>query len=321
MTNADELARQPIYNIRSVAEKTGISPETMRAWERRYGFPEPHRNEKGYRLYSKDEIAALQWLKGQTEAGMTIGQAIKLLRQLKASGQDPLAHSPEDIQVQTAQRQSLEYLRQRLSEALISLNEKDASRTIRIGFDQHPIDAVLLELIAPVMVEIGDLWHQGKIPVAIEHFSTQLCRSHLLQAMDRVPVSSPIGRIVTACAPGEWHELGLLMLTIMLRERSWDVTYLGPNMSLERFGEVLASLKPQLVLFSATTPSSAEALAGMIDVLESLPEPKPLIGLGGQAFQYDPTLANRIPGTYFGPGADDAIRQIENLLKPQRSKA
>ena len=118
----------------------------------------------------------------------------------------------------------------------------------------------MLRLIGPTMVEIGEEWHEGQSPSAIEHFSTQLCRSHLLRALDRVTVQSPVGRIVTACAPGEWHELGVLILTIMLRERSWAVTYLGPNLGLERFSEVLADLNPQLVLFSATDPSTAEAL-------------------------------------------------------------
>ncbi|HLF87636.1 MAG TPA: cobalamin B12-binding domain-containing protein, partial [Anaerolineales bacterium] len=119
---------------------------------------------------------------------------------------------------------------------------------------------------------------------------------------------------VAACAPGEWHELGILTLTIMLRWRGWFVTYLGPNLSLERLHETLVQLKPQLLLFSANSTETAEQLVDLVDVLEHLPDPKPVIGLGGQAFLNNPTLTNKIPGTFMGPNADDAARQIERLL-------
>ncbi|HJS28166.1 MAG TPA: cobalamin B12-binding domain-containing protein, partial [Anaerolineales bacterium] len=122
------------------------------------------------------------------------------------------------------------------------------------------------------------------------------------------------GRIIAACAPGEWHEIGLLMVTFLLREAGWGVTYLGANLSLERFSEVLSELKPDLVLFSATSSLTAENLVEMIEVLNQTNGSKPLIGLGGQAFLQDPTLANRIPGTYFGPRADESVRQIEGIL-------
>jgi methanogenic corrinoid protein MtbC1 len=101
---------------------------------------------------------------------------------------------------------------------------------------------------------------------------------------------------------------------MMLREHGWAVTYLGANLGLERFSEMIEQLKPHLILFSATSPLTADSLETMMQVLDDLPEPKPLIGLGGQAFLEDPTLTNRIPGTFFGPGADVAIRQIDQLL-------
>ena len=121
-------------------------------------------------------------------------------------------------------------------------------------------------------------------------------------------------KMVAACAPGEWHELGILTLTIMLRWRGWIVTYLGPNLSLERLHEALLQLKPQMLLFSATNKQTAERLVDLIDVLEHLHDPKPIIGLGGQAFLDNPTLTNNIPGTFMGPHADDAVRQIERML-------
>jgi DNA-binding transcriptional MerR regulator len=80
---------EPIYNVRAVAQQTGLSAATLRAWERRYGFPAPQRTASGYRLYSSRDIRLLRWLKGQLERGLSISQAVALLSSLRASGQDP----------------------------------------------------------------------------------------------------------------------------------------------------------------------------------------------------------------------------------------
>lgn len=308
------LSSQPIYNIRSVAEKTGLSPETMRAWERRYGFPHPHRNPKGYRLYTGDEIAALIWLKDQTTKGMTIGQAVKLLHQLRTSGQDPIKASRYGSPVVSGVLRAPEDYVSELIESMLAINAEGSIQLLRKAFEQHPLEKVLLEVITPVLVHLGEKWHAGEIPIAIEHFATQLIRTQLLQALDRLPEAKKEGRIITACAPGEWHEIGILILTMLLRHQGWEVTCLGANLGLERFNEMITHLKPHLILFSATSPLTAESLEKMMHVLEELPDPKPLIGLGGQAFLEDPTLTNRVPGTFLGPRADDAVRQINQLL-------
>ncbi len=314
MGDMTDLSSQPIYNIRSVAEKTGLSPETMRAWERRYGFPNPFRNPKGYRLYTGDEIAALIWLKDQTAEGMTIGQAVKLLAQLRTSGQDPIKTNRYGSPIPSGVLRAPEDFVHELMAAMLAINAEDSNHLLRKAFDQHPLEKVLLEIISPTLIQIGEKWHTGEIPIAIEHFATQLIRTQLLQTLDRLPEPDKDGRIITACAPGEWHEIGILILTMLLRQQGWDVTYLGANLGLERFNEMITHLKPHLVLFSATSPLTAESLEQMMHVLDKLPEPKPLIGLGGQAFLEDPTLTNRIPGTFFGPQANDALRQINQLL-------
>ena len=200
---------------------------------------------------------------------------------------------------------------------MLTGGEPGAHKIMEAAFSLYTVEQVLLEVIQPTMVEIGERWHAGEISIGTEHFSTQICRQYLMNALDASKESARRGSIVAACAPGEWHELGLLMLTILLRWRGWGVTYLGANLGLQRLNEVLADLKPQMLLFSATNAQAARNLRALIDVLDLLPDPKPVIGLGGQAFRSDPTLTNEIPGTYLGPNADDAVRQIEALLETQ----
>jgi len=309
-----KLSLDPIYNIKSVSEQTDIPPVTLRAWERRYGFPEPHRKDTGYRLYSEYDIAALNWLKMQTEGGLSIGQAIKLLNSLIESGEHPLVKGYAVKENAEQRLQNPDQIRPALVKALIHLDEQEAHKIIQAAYNMFPLETVLLEIIQPVMITIGEHWHSGEISVATEHFATQLCRLYLMHALEETTQTTKKGSIIAACAPGEWHELGILTLTIMLRWRGWAVIYLGPNLSLERLHETLVQLKPQLLLFSANSTQTAEQLVGLIDVLELLPDPKPVIGLGGQAFLNNPTLTNKIPGTFMGPNADDAVQQIEQML-------
>ncbi len=316
MTTKSELHKQPLFNIRSVAEQTGITPETLRAWERRYGVPNPYRNEHGYRFYSEEEIATLKWLKRQREGGMTIRQAVELIRHLRKSGQDPVGLLAERPFSGRGKALPVDALRTRLTDALTALDAHQAVDLLEQAFAQHSPDVVLLDGVAPTLVAIGELWHSGELPIAVEHFASNLCHNFIVRKMKTAPVKGPRGRIVAACAPGEWHDLGLLMITVLLRNQRWEVTYLGANLSLERLHEVLIRLQPQLLLFSTTLIQTAKALVELNSVLRVLPEPRPLIGLGGQAFLQDPSLANLIPGTLLGPRADDAVRQIEQLLTP-----
>jgi len=243
-----------------------------------------------------------------------LSQAIKLLDQLRSTGQDPIhgevvanKYPPEEVR-------RPEDLTADLLNALLGVNETRATTLLSQAVGQHGIETAMLSVITPVLVELGDRWHRGEVPIAIEHFSTHICRNFLIQQMNRLPIASKEGRIMATCAPGEWHEIGILILTILLRGQGWNVMYFGANMSLDRFSETLAQLRPHLVLFSATSTQTAENLLDLTNVLNELSDPKPLIGLGGLAFLIDPTLTNRIPGTFFGPNGDEAVSQINQLL-------
>src|SRR5512135_2457059 len=82
--------------MKTVVQQTGITPTTLRAWERRYGILQPDRSDGGYRLYSEQDIALLRWLKSQVEAGVNIGRAVALLehRQQESAGLNSLSMGP-----------------------------------------------------------------------------------------------------------------------------------------------------------------------------------------------------------------------------------
>ena len=93
MSSLDDL---PIFNLRAVVQETGIKSDTLRAWERRYGLPQPERTSGGHRLYSRRDIEILKWLIARQETGLSISKAVDLWRQLESNGEDPLADLREN---------------------------------------------------------------------------------------------------------------------------------------------------------------------------------------------------------------------------------
>ena len=79
-----------LFNLKAVVRQTGIKPDTLRAWERRYGLPEPARSSGGHRLYSQHDIDTLNWLVARQHEGLSIKRAVEQWRQIEAEGHDPL---------------------------------------------------------------------------------------------------------------------------------------------------------------------------------------------------------------------------------------
>ncbi len=300
----------PVYNIKAVARLVGLLPVTLRAWERRYGMPTPSRGEQGYRLYSEYDLRVLRWLKKQIDAGMSIGRAVEYLAELRSTGRDPAF----DVTPPRLERPaSLEGLSKEFLEALIHFDEEEATEIIRRAFTLYSIDQVLIEIIQPTLVELGDAWHRGELPIAVEHYATQFCMQHLMSMLAASAAPTRPGVIVAACAPGELHQIGLLMLVVMLRWRGWDVKYFGQDLKLDRLEDALIPLNPRLLLFTATRMQAAEELLRLPDILNRFPEPHPLVVLGGQAFT-EQHLPESVPAIYLNSSPTEVIETIERMM-------
>ena len=310
----------PVYNIKAVARLVELLPVTLRACERRYGLPSPLRGDQGYRLYSEYDLRTLRWLKKQVESGLSIGRAAQYLSVLRSGGQDPAesAHSylPSDPSTPPYSSPALEALSAELLNSLLHFNEAAAGEVLRRSFALHSIDQVLLEIVSPTLVKIGEMWHQGSLPIAVEHYASQFTMQQLMgMLVGSAPPARP-GLIVAACAPGETHQIGLLILVVLLRWRGWDVRYLGPDLQLERLAEALGPIRPTLLMFTANRHETARNLAGLPEVLARFPNPKPLVVVGGQAFASF-RLPESVPVVYINSSPAETVKTVENLILHQ----
>lgn len=307
----------PVYTIKTVVQQTGITPATLRAWERRYGVLQPGRSDGGYRLYSERDIAILLWLKGQVEAGVTISRAVALLEIQHQAGVETgtgtqMSRPELDEHVGKDGRRSTAAVMEELLVALVEFDEDGADAIVDEAFALYSIEAVTEEIIAPTLIEIGERWHRGEVSVVQEHFATAFLRQRLaalFRAYDQ-PDSGPLA--VTGAAPGEWHDVGILIVSLCLRRNGWRVIFLSQAVPAEQLMEEVAHLRPNLVCISATTPNSAAGLSEVARAFENLPLPRPRFVFGGRLFTLRPELQERFAGFYLNATARDllfALRQ------------
>lgn len=310
-TGNEQSDFSPKYNVKAVSTLVGIPPVTLRAWERRYGIFTPQRGAQGYRLYSEYDLRTLRWIKAQMELGMSISRAAQHLADLRAQGNDPVLTLRREIAAeQTASPQNLV---ERCVNAWRILDEESAAETIRLAFSLYPIEFVLLEIIRPALVDMGERWHRGEIAVATEHFASQFCVRHLNSMLAAAGAPSRPGCIVAACAPGEHHEIGLLILVVMLRWRGYDVRYLGQNLKLDRLEEAIGHLQPRLLLITLTRAEVSEGLKSLPEVLARFAHPIPKVVIGGQAVRQ--WKEGRLPAAvYVDDSPTDTLKVIERLM-------
>jgi DNA-binding transcriptional MerR regulator/methylmalonyl-CoA mutase cobalamin-binding subunit len=318
---------RPLFNTKAVVHQTGVPAPTLRAWERRYGILAPRRGENDYRLYSERDIATITWLREHVQSGMTISQAIALLKSLemahrqgrKAAHSGPAdgnghAAAPVVAVPASVERFSAEQLQSLLLQQLAGLDEPGATRTIAQALAIQSVEDVCLLILGPVLHEIGRRWAAGELSVTIEHFSAALVRAQL-ESLFRSASATESGPLVfVGCAPDELHELGSLMLALFLRRGGFRVIYLGQSVDDQGLVTAVATLRPAAVLLSATQPSQAARLASVGQQLLALTTTPPLFVYGGQAFERSPELASQVPGVFVDGNAGEAVRELRKRL-------
>lgn len=320
-----DFAKTPLYNIKAVVQATSISPSTLRAWERRYNMCQPERSESGYRLYSDRDIAIIRWLKAQVDAGMSISQAVSWLQTLtneSTHGETATLPDPTGRVLETATAllpsrldvQNFGALADRLLQALLSYDEIAAEQILSNAFALYSVEHVGEYILMPTMVEIGERWHRGELSITCEHYATNYLLQRLGAILRAVPNPSTGPMIWAGCAPGERHEMGVLMLTIGLRRAGYQVRYLGQDLPIEDVINEARAQQPAIVLFSAACLESALNLKRLCDKLVEIEPPRPIVGYGGRAFNAHAELRSSISGVYLGASVAEAVEGIGELL-------
>ena len=243
--------------IGELSRRTGVAPELLRAWERRYGLLRPARSEGGFRLYSEADEQRVERMRRHLREGLAAAEAA---RRAVDGVADMTAAAPENG------RPELEAGALRLRTALDGFDETGAQAALDSLFGTFTVETVLGAVILPYLVDLGERWSSGKATVAQEHFASNLIRGRLL-GIGRGWDSGEGPRAVLACAPGELHDLGLIAFGLTLNRKGWRITYLGPDTPVESLVDTAGRLESDLVVVAAT---SKRRLTPLVDALTAL---------------------------------------------------
>ena len=238
------MAEAGLLRIGELSRRAGVSPELLRAWERRYGLLRPTRTPGGLRLYSSEDMRRVQEMQRHLADGLAAAQAAALASRA--------AIDAENAPVATAD------IRAELAVALYDLDEPAAQAVLDQLFAVSTVEAALSEVILPYLRELGARWAREEVSVAQEHFASNVLRGRLLGlARGWGRGVGPIAML--ACLPGEQHELGLIAFGLALRSQGWRISYFGSNTPLETVEDAAEHLEPRLVALSAVTSEPIQA--------------------------------------------------------------
>jgi DNA-binding transcriptional MerR regulator len=251
----DETAH---LRIGALSKRVGVSPELLRAWERRYGLLRPIRSPGGFRLYSGADEARVQAMQRHLEAGLSAAEASRLA----VAEADRVPAEPEPGRARLTESAAA------LEAALARFDEPAAHVALDRLFASFRLQTVLRDVVLPYLAALGRRWERGEATVAQEHFASNLLRGRLL-GLARGWADAAGPRAVLACAPGELHDLPLISFGLALAARGWSITYLGADTPIATIRETVVRLERPLVVISAVTADRLLAVQGELTELSA----------------------------------------------------
>jgi len=266
------MADSPHLRIGALSRRVGVSPELLRAWEQRYGLLRPTRSASGYRLYSTADEERVRSMRRYLDAGVSAAEAARLALAEAAREGGEEAQSAGLMGLSTALRAALD-----------RLDEPGAHAIVDRLLATFTLQTVLRDVVLPYLHELGERWERGEASVAQEHFASNVLRGRLL-GLARGWGQGTGPKAVLACAPGEIHDLPLIIFGLALAERGWLITYLGADTPIATIQEALADIEPRLVVIAAMTSQRFRAAQPQLT-----------------------ELARRVPVAVAGAGATDRL--------------
>ena len=232
-----------LLRIGELSRRTGVSADTLRAWERRYGIFKPARSEGGFRLYSQADEERAQTMRGLIAEGLSAAQAAAAVKE----GRTPVAASTARVAI------APDLTAGELLRAIERLDEEDANRILDGALAALSFDAVAEGVLLPLLRTVGEGWERGELSVGQEHFATNLLRGRLL-GLARGWMTG-VGPVALLAGPeGESHDLGLIVFGLSLRAHGWRIAFLGGNTPLESISRTADAIDAALVVVAALSP-------------------------------------------------------------------
>lgn len=306
------------HAIKAVARRTGLTAHVIRIWEKRYGAVQPERTGTNRRLYSEAQIERLTLLREVTRAGHSIGPVAKLplekLRKLATEAEAPNGHATRELSGTPGKAS-------RLDECIAAVKTLDARAlegALKRGATELGAQGLLQRVIAPLAQSIGELWRDGSITAAHEHFASAVIRNFLGYAVQSFAGTERAPVIVVATPSGQLHELGALLAGAAAANLGWQVTYLGASLPAAELAGAARQNRARAVALSLVYPEDDPRLESELTRLRELLPPEVALLIGGRAMPAYRDVIEKI-GALQITNLGELSSTLDSLRKPVRN--
>lgn len=258
----------PSLSIAAVERDTGLGKDTLRVWEKRYGFPAPSRDDFGERQYPMDQVEKLRLVKRLLDSGHRPGKIIGLpVEQLSKLAESSCGSVSVSVPVD-----AVDELKDFMG--LIKNHEDEKFRQImsRLVVTKG-LRKFVVEVVAPLNLMVGEAWARGYFEVYEEHLYTEIIQSVLRNSISSLAQSSKRPKILMTTLPNEPHGLGLLMAESMFALEGAQVVSLGTQTPVYDIAKAAVAHKVDLVVLSfSSMHSSGSVLEALTELRSALPE-------------------------------------------------
>jgi DNA-binding transcriptional MerR regulator/methylmalonyl-CoA mutase cobalamin-binding subunit len=297
--------QEHLASIGQVERDTGVSKDTLRVWERRYGFPQPARV-GGERRYRAVEVERLRLIKRLIDGGGRPGQLMgKTLSELEQLARQPaIASRP----------QQADWL------ALLRAHDTaELERRLAQNLMQQGVRAFISGTLAPLNETVGHAWAEGHIAIFEEHLYSEAVQRLLRSVIASLPGRSHGPRVLLTTLPKEQHGIGTLMVEALLAAEGVPCIALGPQTPVPDIVAAVAAHRADVVALSFSAHFNANgALAALTRLRESLPE-RVGLWIGGRLTQRLRNLPEGVVRLHTFDALESALRDWRDAAPPTRT--
>ncbi len=258
-----------MFTIKEAAERANLSPDLLRAWERRYGVVSPSRSATGYRLYSAADIERLALMRHLVASGF---RPLEAVLHLDSQGGEEHARTARDQAAEAGQEMTSAPLAFEGPRAFVAAAVRMDAAALRRFFDGlaavGSFETVVETQLFPALHALGQAWAEGTLSVAGEHAASAATLRWLGAQYEAAARDPRRPQVLVGLPPGAHHELGALAHAVALRRHGVDVLYLGKNLPAADWVTASVTTAARLVLVGVVLEADVAAAARVAQALQ-----------------------------------------------------
>ncbi|MBC7671697.1 MAG: MerR family transcriptional regulator [Polaromonas sp.] len=272
------------HPIAVVAERTGLSQDVLRVWERRYGAVQPIRGPGGQRFYSDADVQRLGLLNAAIRAGRSIGQVARLsTEEIATLVEEDMAARDRRALPTSAVPGAVDIV----ESAFILARSLDASaldETLRRAVAVMGVSPFIELVVGPLLRRVGEEWHAGRLSLAPEHLVSSILHDIIAGTMRAFPQRAGAPRVLIATPAGDRHAIGAAIAGAAAAVEGWNVLYLGPDLPAQEIADAASAADVRVVALSVVYVDDVSRVLGELRALRTrLPATVTIIAGGAGA--------------------------------------